>query len=129
MTIRSVYIAAMAALLLAAASIGLASDAKPKHQMAQDSTIDQMVETAKTAKDHEEIAKSYDAEAEGFDEKAARHEKLAKQYKLGAGIGPKSNPSGLSNHCGRLVKNLKASAADAREMARLHREVAKSIAP
>ena len=129
MTIRSYYSVTIAAVFLAALSIGAAADEKPMHQMGQDAMIDHMVETARTAKDHEEIAKSFDEEAADFEEKAANHERLAKQYNKGAGVGPKGNPAALANHCNRIVKNLRASAEDAREMARLHREVAKSIKP
>ena len=127
MSIRSVYITTTAAVLLAAASIGIAADDKPMPMMGHDAMIDHMVETARTAKDHEEIAKSFDEEAADFDAKAAKHEKLAKLYRTGAGVGPKGNAAGLANHCDHLVKNLKASAADAREMARLHREVGQSL--
>lgn len=126
MSIRSIYVVTTAALLLAAASLGTAADDKHAHKMGHDPMMSQMVETAKTAKDHEAIAAHFDKEAANYEEKAAQHEKLAKQYRTGAGIGPKSNPTGLANHCDNLVKNLKASATDAREMARLHREVAKS---
>jgi hypothetical protein len=129
MSIRSTYITTTAAVLLAAASLGAAADDKPMHKMGHDAMMSHMVETAKTAQDHEAIALRFDSEAAEFDEKAAQHEALAKQYRLGAGVGPKGNPAALASHCGNLVKNLKASATDAREMARLHREAAKSIKP
>lgn len=129
MSFRSMYVAAIAAILLAAASFGTAADDKDAHKMGHNAMVSQMVETAKTAKDHEEIANAFDQEAADFDDKAAQHEKLANQYKKGAGVGPKGNPTALAHHCDNLVKNLKASAADAREMAKLHREVAKTIKP
>lgn len=129
MSFRSMYVAATAALLLAAASLGAAAAEKDTHKMGHDAMVSHMVETARTAKDHEEIAAAFDQEAADFEEKAVQHEKLASQYKKGAGVGPKANPTALSHHCDNLVKNLKASAVDAREMAKLHREVAKSIKP
>ncbi len=130
MSIRSTYITTTAFLLLAAASFVTAADDQHMHDnMKHGAMVSHLVENAKTAKDHQAIAGHFEEEAAGFDAKAATHERLAKQYKMGAGIGPKGNSSGLANHCNSLVKNLKASAADAREMARLHREFAKSIKP
>jgi len=55
-------------------------------------------------------------------------ERLAKQYHSGVGVGPKSNAMSLANHCDNFVKNLRAAAKDAREMAQMHRDIAKSVA-
>lgn len=127
---RSIVVTTATALLLGVASISYAEDAKPMHKMEHqhDITITHMVETAQTAKDHEAIAKRFDQEAANLDQQAAHHETLAKQYHSGAGAGPKANYATLAQHCDNYVKNLKASAADAREMADLHRGVGKALA-
>ncbi len=129
-------IAAIAATMLVTSSIGLAAEDKPTasadksmpmmehHQ--HDVTIVQLVETAKTRADHEAIARRFDEQAAQFDKDADHHTKLAKSYHAGFG-NPKVNTASLAQHCANLVKNLRASAADAREMAKLHREAAQSL--
>jgi len=127
-------IAAIATTLLAVSSIGLAAEDKPMasadkpmpmhHQ--HDVTIVQLVETAKTRADHEAIARRFDEQAAQFDKDADHHAKLAKNYHAGLG-NPKVNTASLAQHCDNLVKNLRASAADARELAKLHREAAQSL--
>lgn len=120
--------------LLAVASVGTAAeeqkDEKSIHTMEHqhDVTILHLIETAQTPADHETIAKRFDEEASTFDTQAARHEKLAQQYKHGQGVPPKGNGASLSRHCDNIAKNLKASAKDAREMARLHRDLGAALA-
>lgn len=132
MLTRSIKAATAMAALLALATFGATAQEKDKpmheHMMDHDVTITHQVETAKTAADHEAIAKRFDAEAAEFEQQAARHEDLAKHYGYGHGGGPKANTASLAQHCKSLAKNLKASAADAREMAQLHRDVGKALA-
>lgn len=91
-------------------------------------TILHLVETAQTAADHEAVAKRFDEEAAQFDQQAVHHEGLAKRYRSGGGVGPHANSAALAQHCDNLVKSLRASAVDAREMANLHRGVAEALA-
>ena len=128
---RSIFVTTAAALLLGIASIGNAADEKPTHKMEHqhDVTIFHMVETAQTAKDHDAVAKRFDEEAAQFEKQAAEHEKLAAQYRK-APANPKwnNNAAVLATHCDHLAASLKASAADSRDMAELHRGVAKALA-
>ncbi|MGD9878592.1 MAG: hypothetical protein AB7U95_00500 [Reyranella sp.] len=129
-------IAAIATTLLAVSSIGLAAEDKPMasadkpmpmmehHQ--HDVTIVQLVEAAQTRKDHEAVARRFDEQAAQFDKDADHHAKLAKNYHARLG-NPKVNTASLAQHCDNLVKNLRTSAAEAREMAKLHREAAQSL--
>jgi hypothetical protein len=74
--------------------------------------------------DHEAAAQRFEAEAVAFEKQATAHEQMSAQYHQS-----RSNPhayyESLADHCDRLIKNLKAAAAEAHEMARLHREVLK----
>jgi hypothetical protein len=123
MLTRYLYSAIAAAILFATGSL----DAAAQHHTEQrDMSILQLVEAAQTGADHEAIAKRLEKDAIQFDEQAAEHELLAKRY----GRGPartKGNAASLGNHCGRLAKNLKASAQDSRALAELHREIAHQL--
>ena len=127
---HSLHAMTLTAALLGVASVGTAAEEKPMPAMEHqhDITILHLVETAQTSKDHEAVAKRFDEEAAEFDKDAAHHEQLAKQYRHGIGAGPKGNSAALAQHCDNLVKNLKASAVDMREMADLHRGVAQALA-
>jgi len=129
MLMRYLHAATVTAALLALASLSTAAEEKPMPmQMEQhDITIVHMVETAQTKADHEAVAKRLEEEAAQFDKKAAEHKRLADHYHKGVGVGPKANAASLATHCDNLVKNFKASAADAREMANLHRAVAQTL--
>ena len=120
--------ATVTAALLALASLSATAEEKPTPAVGKDDvTITQLVETAQTKADHETIAKRLEEEAAQFDKRAAEHERLAKLYHMGQGVGPKASAASLATHCDDMVKNFKASAADARAMANLHREVAKAL--
>jgi len=131
---HSLCTAAASLIVLGPVTIALAADEKkdePSMHMTMEHCDDSMpkgVETAKTSADHEAIAQHYDAEAKQFDAQATRHEALAEHYAMGHGGGPKANTASLAQHCKNLVKNLKASAQEAREMAQLHRELGKALA-
>jgi len=72
--------------------------------------------------DHEAAAQRFEAEAAEFEKQAAEHDQMTAQYHQS-----RSNPhayyQSLAAHCDRIAKNLRAAAAEAREMARLHRKV------
>lgn len=128
MLTRSTFVTTAAAVLLGIASIGNAAEDKSMHKMEHqhDVTILHMVETANTAKDHEAVAKRFDDQAAQFEKQAAEHEKLAAHYRK-APTNPKwnNNSTALATHCDHLATSLKASAADARDMAQLHHDFAK----
>jgi uncharacterized membrane protein YeaQ/YmgE (transglycosylase-associated protein family) len=81
-----------------------------------------MVANAKTAADHEAIAKKYDAMAAEEKSRAAMHAKMGQNYKSmgGAAIGKYH----MDAHCESIVKNANATAADYESMAAAHRQMA-----
>jgi hypothetical protein len=123
-------LAAVAAVALSAfggSSRAIAADQRMAMQNQEISTEHQL-EMAKTAADHEAIAKRFEDEAAQLEKQATEHERLAKRYRGGMGIGPKTNAESLASHCDGMVKNLRASAQDAREMARIHHDIAQQLA-
>jgi hypothetical protein len=125
---RSFHATVLAAGLIALAPLGSAVAQTPIQHTHQDVTILHLIETAQTQKDHEAVAKHFEAEAAQYDKQAADHEQLAKLYRRGFGVPPKGNAASFAPHCDSLAKNLKASAADARELAQLHRDLGKALA-
>ncbi len=80
-----------------------------------------------TAGEHTAAAASYEQESLELEAKAAKHTKLASLYKARM-IGMSSKQSGAQHgiykHCERLAKAYRAAATEAREMAKMHREMA-----
>jgi hypothetical protein len=68
-----------------------------------------------------------------YDKQAVEHEQLAPAYRKhpaaahpkGGPVVPQPNYPALAEHCDRLAKSLRDAAAEAREMAHLHHDVAK----
>lgn len=116
-------LATLTAALLAAGALSNAVAAE-----SPDVSLEHQVEMAQTQADHQAVAKRFEDEAAQLEKQAGEHERLAKRYRGGIGVGPKTNAASLASHCDSMVKNLRASATDAREMARLHRDVAKQLA-
>jgi hypothetical protein len=86
----------------------------------------QEIEGAKTAADHEALAKQYTDEAADLRKQAARHETMAKAYEKGSQY-PKvlaAGRHGMVNHCKALAERLTQAAVDAEEMAKQHSEMA-----
>lgn len=104
----------------------IANDQKMQMQNPETS-IEHQLEMAKTAADHEAIAKRFEDEAAQLEKQAGEHERLAKRYRGGMGVGPKTNAAELASHCDSMVKNLRASAQDAREMARMHHDIGQQL--
>src|SRR6266702_7971010 len=77
--------ASLAALVLSGAWAGDAHRLEPA-----------WVGAAKTSADHEAVAKAYDAEALGFEKKAAMHKNLAETYGAPGGKAPQA---AQSKHC------------------------------
>ena len=130
MLIRYRHASASSATLLVLVSVVVLAQeppARPTPVETHELTIDRQVEIAQSIADHEAVAQRFDQEAAQFDRQAAEHERLAEHYKRGLGFGPKENSASLASHCDRLAKNLKASATEAREMARMHRDIAHKL--
>lgn len=81
-----------------------------------------------TAEQHGAEAAKYEAEARDLEAKAERHKNLATSYRARASGGDKQSASlrSLEKHCKNLAKAYAAAAAEAREMAKMHREMSNS---
>ena len=81
----------------------------------------EQITAAKTAADHEAIAKAYEGEAAGLESKAEMHEQMGKAYR----IGVKPAFIGQAKHCAALAKDFKAAAIETRALAAEHHKIAK----
>jgi hypothetical protein len=95
----------------------------PAMSAADDSHIEKMIQTAKTAADHEAIAAEYDRLASEATAKAAEHKAMAARYRHAIGPGSKS---GFAEHCDGLVVIYNGAAKEYRALAAMHRAQAKS---
>lgn len=118
MLTRTIQTAFLAVVLLAGA---------PFSAMAQESTTH--VDVADTGAEHHAAAERYESQARDFDKQVAEHVQMGIEYRKRARAQPKMNYVVLAEHCDRLAKNLKAAAAEARELAHLHGAVAKMGTP
>jgi len=82
-----------------------------------------------TAAEHETAAQRLVDEAQHLAQRAAEHEHDAVEYRKRAHAVSNYNYANLADHCTHLAKTLRASAAEAREMARLHHDAAKLTSP
>lgn len=124
------FMAATATALFALASHTALAQQEPAHPPPVEThelTIDRQVEIARSMADHEAIALRLEDEAAQFERQATEHEQLAKHYRRASSTGPKTNAANLAQHCERIATNLKASATEARAMARMHRETAHKL--
>jgi len=114
----------------AAALIVLAGLALPVSyaRAAEDVDIAKQVQSAKTAADHEAIAKYYDEQAAVAKANAAEHRRMAESYKgMSTSIGKGAGVSSMPQHCESLAKDFDAEAEHYKAMAQTHRELAKTI--
>lgn len=86
-----------------------------------------LIGNAKTAQDHERLAKHFDAEANRLDAEANEHQELVAEYKANpSGQESKHPMSGkTAGHCQYFADALHKAAAQARELAADHRVMAK----
>ena len=74
---------------------------------------------ARTAAQHEAIAKAYDEEAGTFERRAASHGILARDLS-----GVMKGSSSMSVHCKQIAQSLQSAAKSSRELAAEHRKMA-----
>jgi hypothetical protein len=86
-----------------------------------------LIASAKTAEEHERLAKHFDAEAIQLDAEANEHQDLVAGYKANpSGQASKHPMSGkTAGHCQYFADDLHKAATQARELATDHREMAK----
>jgi hypothetical protein len=89
-----------------------------------------LIGNAKTAQDHERIAKHFDEEAVQLEAEANEHQELAAEYKANPTMQESKHPmSGkTAGHCQYFADDLHKAAQQARELAADHREMAKHVA-
>ncbi|HEY6395080.1 MAG TPA: hypothetical protein VIX12_06645 [Candidatus Binataceae bacterium] len=86
--------------------------------------LDQMIASAKTPADHEAIAVFYDGEAADAKKNAELHRNTADTYrKLKI-----SKPVYMAEMCDTIAAGFQKTATDAENLAKAHREMAKSAA-
>ncbi len=82
---------------------------------------------ATTAAEHAAEATKYEQEAVELDAKAARHTKLATQYgRVSGGSKQATTQHSIAKHCESLAKAYRAAATEARDMAKMHQEMAQA---
>ena len=113
-------------MILLILSFGAALVALPAGRVVAQADLPAKVAAAKTAADHEAIAAEFEQEAKDLEAKAAFHADLAKQYAMNQSAHT-AKPR-LEKHCAELSASLKKAAEQAREMAKLHRELAQKAA-
>ena len=126
-----IYAASAALALLGAHSGVLANEAKT------DPTTLQMVEKSQSPADHAALAKRYEQQAVDYERQAAEHVKLAAKYRkmprnpewtLNSADLWNTDSAALTAHCENQAKRMTEAAAEAREIAQLHADIAKLIA-
>jgi hypothetical protein len=83
----------------------------------------QAVQSAKTAADHEALAKHYEDAAKNMGAKVDEHKKMLAQYQSKKVMYGKYAQD-LINHCQGLIRIYEQAAAENRAMAKSHREMA-----
>lgn len=88
------------------------------------------VQNAKTAADHEALAKHYDEMADEMQVKVDEHKKLLALYQSEPYLYPyeKQTPP-MTLHCQNLINAYESAVKANREMAKMHRELATGVKP
>lgn len=126
MLTRTAKAVSLTAAVIAVASFSATAQDAPTHVETHHMTVEHK-DAAETDAEHQASAQRFENEAAEFDKQSAEHEQMAKDYRRQARLNPKANYVALADHCDRLAKDLKSSAAEAREIAHLHHDVAKLV--
>lgn len=104
---------------------GLATGALVVTSLAS-AAADTEVAMPSTPAEHTAEAAKYEQEATDLDAKAAKHSRMAAQYKARGTGGSKQAAAAqsIANHCNLIAKAYSSAAAEARELAKMHREMA-----
>ena len=90
---------------------------------ADETSIEKMIATAKTASDHEAIANYYKQQAADARSKADMHKKMAEQYSM-SGIGNQATKTHFHQHCEALVRSYQTEANEYDALATAHQDMA-----
>lgn len=141
---KTFYAAVLSLTLVGYATLSVAADAKAgdcrsgdckamhSAEHHHDVAILTLVEKAQTSADHKFVSERYEEQASDYQHQAVEHEKLAAQYRKGGPSNPRANmttAAAAAAHCDSQAKRMKEAAAEAREMAQLHGDMAKLTVP
>lgn len=115
------------ALIIIVALIGHIALAKPRQKQLP---MDQMIQQARTAEDHEAIAARYNAMAFEAQAVSNEHVKMAAAYKILNQVASTKTHrpySDMISHCTRLVSSYAADAKLYQDLAALHRHMAEDL--
>jgi hypothetical protein len=124
MLTRSFQVFALPVALIASASFSATAQDHTMPAQPYRVATEHGIEALPSEADHEAAAERFEAEAAEFEKQAAEHDRITAQYHQSRS-NPRAYYQSLAEHCDRLAKNLRAAAAEAREMAHLHRKVLK----
>jgi hypothetical protein len=112
----------VAALLVAFISAGMFG---PRALSAdEEMDLDKAISSAKTAADHEAIAKDYERQADAAKANAAKHREMEAAYKkIGGAVTEKQH---LDTHCAAVAGFYEKIAKENAEMAKAHEAMAKA---
>lgn len=93
-------------------------------QAAGTGDLEAKISVAKTAADHEEIARIYDAAAKEALGKSQEHKQMAQLYSKTFVKGPAGE---MKSHCAAVSEKYAGIAADDTALAKLHRQMASEV--
>lgn len=112
--------------LLALVTIAFVSCATPPPHTPHTKEVKALLQSPKTAADHEAIAAHYEEDARMLREKAEEHKKILAEYKAKPYLYGKGY-IGFDVHCERLIDLYGKGADESLEMAKMHRQIAEGI--
>ncbi len=89
--------------------------------------LNALIATAKTAAEHERIARFYELSAQDYRAQAQEHEAMVAAYKVNPFLSTNKNKVGTIDHCQYFVTTFKDMAVKSEELAQLHEQMAKGI--
>jgi hypothetical protein len=118
------HVALVLALVLSASTVAVAG--QDSKDLLEPKQVEQLVETAHTAADHQKLSRHYAALAAKYDADAARHKKLAARYRKSPTASETKRPGApdTAAHCDRFARLAGDAAKEAAAMAAAHERMA-----
>lgn len=100
------------------------------HGLLSKQELKSLVASAKSAQDHERLARHFDAKASELEAESKEHRELAAQYKANPTMHESKHPMSAetAGHCQYFADDLHKASERARQMANDHRQMAKRVA-
>jgi hypothetical protein len=112
--------------LLAFIAIAFIGCTTPTPHTLHTQEIKTLMQSAKTAANHEALASHYEADAKIFEDKVDEHKKILSQYEREPWLFGKQ-ATGFDNHCKKLIQIYSQAREENLEMAKMYRESAKGL--